>query len=226
MVDMWEEQTFTALPHSPPHSPFFPQPLLPNNLWGSLRWLSKRARCRAHADMMLDVNSLADDWRHWPSHLWCSVVSRGVADVYTVFQMCPACLQSVSSVSWCVMLSVFLCFMCCRCVRMCAQCVKCVTSVCTCVPLTCVMCLMCLATLYCVPYVFRSYLQCARCVTMCCTVRGAVLPCVFAVFACVCTLHYLLIQVCRTRVSWLMCSMMSYVRNDTKSFEIRSILVQ
>ena len=29
MVDLWEEQTFTALPHLPPHSPFCPQPPLP-----------------------------------------------------------------------------------------------------------------------------------------------------------------------------------------------------
>ena len=175
---------------------------------------------------MLDVNSLADDWRHQPSCLRCPTVLQTCVHHFSVFQMCRACLCSVSSVSWCVSLSVHICFMCRRYVCVCAQCVKCVTSVCTCVPLTCVVCQMCFATLYCVPDVFRWYLQCARCVTMCCAICGAVLPCVFAVFACVCTLLYLLIQACRPRVSWLMLSMMSYVRSyDTKCFEIRSILV-
>ena len=31
-MDSWEEQTFTVLPHSPPHSPFRPQPPLPQEL--------------------------------------------------------------------------------------------------------------------------------------------------------------------------------------------------
>ena len=148
---------------------------------------------------------------------WCSMVLQMCTLNCIVSQMCRACVRSISSVSSCVTLSYFMCFMCRGHVHVCAQCVKCVTSVCTCVPLTCIVCPMCFTTLYCVPNVFRWYLQCAWCVTVCHTMCGAVLPCVFAVFACVCTLLYLLIQACRPRVSWLMHSMMSYMCSyDTK----------
>ena len=88
--------------------------------------------------------------------------------------------------------------------RMCAQCVECVTPVCTSVSLCYMMC-------YYVPDEFCWLLLCAWCVTVCRTVCGTVLPCVLIVFACVFTLLYLLIQVCRPKVSLLIHVMMSYV---------------
>ena len=119
---------------------------------------------------MLDVNSLADDWRHRPSRPWCSEVLQTCALNCIVSQMCRACVRSVSNVFSCVTLSVFMCFMCRGRVRVCAQCVKCVTSVCT-VCQVCHKCVhMCPADLCSVPNVFCHLILCARCVSLIFTV--------------------------------------------------------
>ena len=134
---------------------------------------------------VLDVNSLADDWRHRPSCPRCSEVLQTCTLNCIVSQMCHTCVRSASSVFSCDTLSVFMCFMCCGHVRMCAQCVKCVTSVCTCVPLTCVVCPMCFAT----------YIVCPMCFADIYSVPG-VLSCVALYVALCCHVCLQCLHVC------------------------------